>query len=378
VCDTFVALSNSTKDGSIIFAKNSDREPDEPHIGVYIERKIHHEKTVKCTYIAIEQVPETFACLLFKPSWIWGAEMGVNEHGVVIGNEAVFTNKISKETSLIGMDYLRLALERSKNATEAVNVIIELLERYGQGGKCGYTKNLRYDNSYLIADFKEAYVLETAGKDWALKRVVDVYSISNSLTIRDDYDNSSLKQKLDFKSNFENKIFSKIAAGDFRRKKTLDELIKLKGNIDLETMIRISRIHTSSRNIINGSHKSICMHSWSLISSETTGSFVVKLLNGNIKVLATLSPRPCSSIYKPLNFKNNLLFKENEVESATSYWKKRKKLVSKLSKNSLLKKKFEIQRDELEKEILKMNWTHETISKIWKNEEELVDNFLNV
>ena len=30
MCDTMVALSNSTKDGSVIFAKNSDRQPNEP------------------------------------------------------------------------------------------------------------------------------------------------------------------------------------------------------------------------------------------------------------------------------------------------------------------------------------------------------------
>lgn len=53
--------------------------------------------------------------------------MGVNEYGVVIGNEAVFTKLISKEESLIGMDYVRLALERSKNAKEAVEVIINLI-----------------------------------------------------------------------------------------------------------------------------------------------------------------------------------------------------------------------------------------------------------
>jgi secernin len=39
--------------------------------------------------------------------------MGANEHGVTIGNEAVFTKvPHDKQPGLIGMDFLRLALKR--------------------------------------------------------------------------------------------------------------------------------------------------------------------------------------------------------------------------------------------------------------------------
>ena len=375
MCDTLVALKNSTIDNSIIFAKNSDREPDEPHIGIFIERKTHKEKKVKCTYVEIEQVPQTYACILFKPSWIWGAEMGVNEHGVVIGNEAIFTKSISKEKSLIGMDYVRLALERSQSAKEAVNVIIELLEKYGQGGKCGYKKNLFYDNSYLIADFEEAYVLETAGKDWAYKKVKDIYSISNAMTLRTDYYESSFEKGIDFKNEYEKKLFAKMSFGDFRRNITYSNLKRLYGKIDVKDMIDILRIHNDSKNIINGSLKSICMHSWSLISSETTGSFVVKLKDGEIRIYATLSPRPCSSVFKPIAF-DDFLYKENEISSAVNYWSKRRELVLKISKDEELKRKFENARDELEKEILNANFEKEILMKLWDKEDNLVNELL--
>lgn len=377
MCDTFVALKNSTKDNSIIFAKNSDREPEEPHIGVYVNRKKHDEKKVKCTYIEIDQVPETYACMLFKPHWIWGAEMGVNEYGVVIGNEAIFTKAISKRPSLIGMDYVRLSLERSRNAEEAVTVIISLLKKYGQGGNCAYSKRLYYDNSYLIADFNEAYILETAGNNWVLKKVEDIYSISNSITIRSDYIKSSLNEKIDFKKKFEKKLIAKIASGDFRRNITLNELKKRKGEIDVIDMLKITRIHNKSKNFFNGSLKNICMHSKSLISSETTGSLIVKLKEGNIYIYATLSPRPCSSIYKPITFDNkNILFDENDVEKAVKYWKNRKILALRIGMDENLKKIFMIKRDLIESELISMEWNKENISNIWKEEENTVYDLL--
>lgn len=118
------------------------------------------------------------------------------------------------------MDILRLALERSKTAKEAVDNIIYFIERYGQGGKCGYTKNLKYHNSFLIADFENAWVLETAGIYWAFQKVKDVRSISNALSIRNDYDMKSKmikREGIDFKKEFENQLITKFACGNFRQ-----------------------------------------------------------------------------------------------------------------------------------------------------------------
>ena len=92
MCDTLVATSEATRDGVVVFAKNSDREPNEAQHLVYVPAKdFPAGSQVRCTYIEIPQVEHTYALILSKPFWIWGAEMGVNEHNVVIGNEAVFT-----------------------------------------------------------------------------------------------------------------------------------------------------------------------------------------------------------------------------------------------------------------------------------------------
>lgn len=71
MCDTMVALGNSTKDGSVIFAKNSDRQPNEPLIMVRVPRKQYQKgMKVQCTYIEIDQAEETYEVFLLKPSWI--------------------------------------------------------------------------------------------------------------------------------------------------------------------------------------------------------------------------------------------------------------------------------------------------------------------
>lgn len=66
--------------------------------------------SVQCTYIEVDQVPQTHAVVLSRPSWLWGAEMGANEHGVCIGNEAVWTKEpVQDGEALLGMDLLRCA-----------------------------------------------------------------------------------------------------------------------------------------------------------------------------------------------------------------------------------------------------------------------------
>ena len=118
MCDTLVALGPATADRRTIFGKNSDREPDEAQNLVFVPRaQWPAGASVKCTYITIPQAAETAAALLSQPFWMWGAEMGVNEHGVAIGNETIFTKHKPGDGGLTGMDLLRLGLERSRTAS---------------------------------------------------------------------------------------------------------------------------------------------------------------------------------------------------------------------------------------------------------------------
>lgn len=323
MCDTIVALGNSTQGGSVLFAKNSDRDPNEAHEIVTIPAAKHSSgEKVKCTYVEIPQVSETYRVLLSKPFWIWGAEMGSNEYGVTIGNEAIFSREpYQKQPGLIGMDFLRLALERSKTAEVAMNTIIELLEKYGQSGNCGYAHPFYYHNSYLICDIQEAWVLETVGKEWAAEKVRDVRSISNGLTIGKYWDKASKglvnhaiekgwckkREEFDFSACYSDPLFTFFANARGRQTCTTDTLRAKKGKLTVKDMTSILRTHTQpvkgtfnpGRGLIGAD---VCMHAgWGPVRINQTAGSMVSIIkeNGAIHWL-TGTAAPCTSTFKPI------------------------------------------------------------------------------
>jgi secernin len=329
MCDTLVALGNSTKNGSVLFAKNSDREFNEAQYLELIEGKSYQNgEKVKCTYIEIPQVNRTNTILLSKPFWIWGAEMGANDHGVVIGNEAVFTKVGDAKTArLIGMDLLRLGLERAKTAEEAMHVIIELLETYGQGGNCGFTHPFFYDNSYLIADAKYAWVLETAGKQWAAEKVKDIRSISNIITIGSKWDLASKdlvqysidrgwcrdRSTFNFRKCYSDLIYSNFGAGASRHSCTEDFLRQRKTKLEAVDLMKNLRTHASA---IKTGWKpdaalmgaDVCMHAGfgPIRVSQTTGSMISELTAKNALHWFTGTSAPCTSLFKPVWFEGGI------------------------------------------------------------------------
>lgn len=196
-CDTFVAFPPASPPNVVVFGKNSDRPQGE---GQSIRRYpggTHDSEdanaNLQCTYIEIPQAKQTHSVLLSQIDWMWGAEHGTNECGVVIGNEAVWTHVNDESLStkrLLGMDLVRLGLERGATAKEALQEITKLLQTHGQGGPCAHKDpSFTYHNSFLIADRTEAWILETAGRQWVAQQVKKgTRNISNVLTIRTDYD----------------------------------------------------------------------------------------------------------------------------------------------------------------------------------------------
>ena len=65
MCDTFVALPDASRDGSVIFGKNSDRPAGEVQdVVAFPAQTWNTGQTLRCTYIEIPQVSSTVAVIL--------------------------------------------------------------------------------------------------------------------------------------------------------------------------------------------------------------------------------------------------------------------------------------------------------------------------
>jgi len=373
-CDTWVAMQDATADGSVILAKNSDRPPMEAQPLVHFPRKKHDPgEKVKCTYIEIPQVDQTYEHIGSKIWWAFGYEQGMNEHGVAIGNEAVWSKEpFQWDEGLLGMDLLRLGLERGKTAHETMHVIIALLEKYGQCGDCEYEGEwgkANYHNSFIIADPKEAWVLETAGRYWVAKRIGHgVYSISNIYSIESDWDEAHpnlVEHAIEkgWTKSAEDFNFARDY-GDYWRKESKDPgRMQIRRNqsfmslqrdyihITPASMMRVARNHHQGTVVgprwgaAEAFWPTLCMHD-SPLSPYRTGASIVAHLRAKMPPLlhqvywASFST-PCCNVFKPFYLRGPEV-PENYALGTSTYspdspwwWSNRLKLLCDLNYRAL-------------------------------------------
>lgn len=348
-CDTLALAANAVKDGQNILAKNSDRPTAEAQtLRFYPSRAGGAGVTVKMTDLEIPDEQPTYAVIGSQPYWTWGFEMGYNEKGVMIGNEAQGSkNATEMETGILGLDLLRLGLERGATARESLDVITTLLEAYGQNANASKLIDRRYENAYLIVDKTEIWHLETAGREWVARRVEDRLGISNCYIIRENFELCSKNVE---KVAREHRWLSPDEAFDFSkaytkpairqplavpRMRRLNKLLAEKDIHDTESLKKILRDHYEGEIIserfgeCNGTFLSICMHMREWGDSETTASIVSREDNILGVVSRFALAQPCLSVYLPIYFTGYLPLKISEggrYFSENSLWWKFKRL----------------------------------------------------
>jgi len=354
MCDTFVAIGNSTGDSSVIFGKNSDRPPNEAQVIRHFPGMNHSEGSmVRCTHIEIPQVSVTYEVLLSCPFWIWGAEMGVNEWGVAIGNEAVWSKEEYADTGLLGMDLLRLGLERGKTAAKVLEIITKLIEEHGQGGNCFLNESMKYHNSFIIADPGEAWVLETADIYWVAERVKDVRSISNGYSIGGKWDLASsdlvehainkgwCESRTDFSFSrcYGDSDMDEIVHCLERGKRSERLLRDKKGRINARDMINFLKDHEGhSINKWNPDKQiqTICMHSGPDVLGQSTASYVGHLTKEAAAHWMTGGSTPCLSVYIPFYLGSEIpetFTRGTDKYEENSFWWNHEKFVRRIQQD---------------------------------------------
>ena len=297
-CDSLVALPGATAEGVVLFAKNSDRPANEPQPLVHLPHRTHPAgETVHCTYVTIPQAPSTAQVIGSRPYWCWGFEHGLNAHGVAIGNHTVFTRDSLSGLGLIGMDLVRLGLERGRSAEEAVDTITALLTAHGQGGSGYADKEWPYHNSFLVADRRAAFVLETSDRHWAVRHVADVASVSNHVSIADDWDALSdgaiehaiaagwwaadADRRFDFAAAYRDTTMVPEAVSSGRHQRTCARLAAARGGLRVDTLKATLRDHygrvgpPDGRTPAEPEYFSVCMHAEPV--GTTTASMIARL-----------------------------------------------------------------------------------------------------
>lgn len=320
-CDTLAVTARFCAQGSNTMAKNSDRPLGEAQPLIWFPPQDHGDgEMVECTYISIPQAAHTYGVLGSRPYWIWGFEMGVNERGVAIGNEAQGSRDESGEmqTGLLGMDLLRLGLERGATAREAVEVITGLLEQYGQRGNASRLFERRYENSYMVMDPDEIWVLETAGRRWIARQIHTYGAISNCYSIEREFDLCSGDLERHARENGwlspgEPFNFAKAytlpaprQTNSVTRWRRLNQLLEGGGPQSILGIRRMMRDHYEDSLLkprfgaAYGTFPTICMHAMTWDACQTTASMQVFYQKGLGPVARHAMSLPCCSVYLPV------------------------------------------------------------------------------
>lgn len=188
MCDTFCVR----RPDRMLFAKSSDRPPNEAQVVEAHDRRPAAAdggaRTLRTQYLTLPD-PGAAAVVVSRPTWLRGAEHGINEHRVAVGNEKIWTvdDPRGEPPALLGMDLVALVLERAHDADEGLSVLTALLDEHGQGGSGEADRDEPYYSSFLIADPHRAWIVETSNRRFAARPARAGDAISNRVSIGTDW-----------------------------------------------------------------------------------------------------------------------------------------------------------------------------------------------
>jgi secernin len=340
--DMVVALPPATADGVSLFGQNCTR-PAANGVGLACEPARSHAlgEAVRLSNVTLPQARQTFAVLGVQTSGSWGFLGGVNERHVALGQTTVRTRLPATRPGLMGGELARLALERSGSARQAVDCLTDLVTRHGQGDGGD-------DHAFLVADGREAYVVETAGEHWAVQEVGAVRAVSEVCLLRQDWDRISRGLadvaigKGWWPSDGSKLDFAGVVAPDADRGPALRRwghatllLEQYSGRLDADSLRRILCDHSDSADAAPLSafsmERSLCRYPVEADGPATAASLVAELRGPEAPPLAWCAFGPPGlSVYFPVFLDGDLppAFRVAPSESGCAAWQRLMRLAA--------------------------------------------------
>jgi secernin len=301
MCDTLCVRTND----AMLFAKNSDRHPDEAQVVEWHDRRAGGGE-LRTQYLTIDD-PGAHAFLGSRPTWLWGVEHGVNEHGVAIGNEKIWTIDRPRDQppAFLGMDLVRLGLERASTADEALTVMTTLLERHGQGGSGEPHRDEPYFSSFLLADPDGGFVLETSNRTWAARPIGAGAAVSNRISLGTDWTQASADVAPN--TDFDGYRWPRMPTAIADPRLSVTRAAVARGEVtapaDLAGTLRShgpgrGRATLPGAIDADGNGFTVCMHRREL-HSQTTASMIAELRAGAAPRAWVCLGNPCVGVYVP-------------------------------------------------------------------------------
>ncbi len=181
-CYTVIVGRDASDDGSVMLAHNEDDNGDLLFVNLIVrERRRNNpgDLVLLKNGASMAQVPESAAFLWLQIPGIDFADSYFNEHGVAVTSNACLSREDQPELVNGGIGFMlrRILAERATSARGAVELLGELVERFG------YYHSGR---TYAIADRREGWLVHVVkGKRWVAGRIPDseVAVIANYYTL---------------------------------------------------------------------------------------------------------------------------------------------------------------------------------------------------
>jgi len=188
-CSALIAGKNTTRDGSILFAKTEDDRPGDVDYLWFVPAARHRAGSM-LKLRGGGRIPQVAATYGYFWDQCPGTEYSnslVNEWGLALGSNACSSREESVEelekqgyvvNGGIGWRLRFILAERCRTAREAVQMAARLLDRYGYRGS---------GRTLSIVGLREAWILQMVrGKQYVARRVQDdeVVIVPNAYTIR--------------------------------------------------------------------------------------------------------------------------------------------------------------------------------------------------